>query len=191
VADFDLADAALLQLPDLPAGWTVEADEEDSAADDRLFECYGAEDDVEAVIRNDEAEAERSFESGGAHLSASVTVYPTVEYAAASFDPIRDPNFAECFRRTFQEEIGRDTSATVEVRAEALPVPALGDDAGGLRFPVTLSGPGGQVTTAIDLVIVRDGRAIAGLTTLSLAEPFDPALLQRLLTLIAERLEPL
>ena len=192
VADFDLADAAVIELADLPDGWVAElSDEEvDDAADQQLFECYGATPEIEEVIRNEEAEAERSYaRDDDARLSSIVNVYPNEEYARRSFEPIRDPDFAECYRGVLQAQVGE--GVTVEVRVEALTLPALGDEVGGLRFPLVLTGPGGQRDLVVDLVGVRHGRAVTSLAALGPNGPLDPALFDQLLRAAAQRVEEL
>jgi hypothetical protein len=191
VADFGLADAALLRLSDLPAGWKVDAPDDDAEAEARLMDCLDPP--HRDVAENEVAEAQRAFEVNDAHLNSSVEAHPSVAYAIESFSVVRLDSFSECYRTALERSLRDDAASSgaaidIAVYVERRPDPDLGDEAAAIRIGVDLAGPGGQRHMVVDLIGFRVGRFEAGLTLIELGVPFDPVLADLLLRLTRDRL---
>ncbi len=190
VADFELGDAALLQLSDLPEGWKVDAGDDNPAADAALFECLDPP--HRELAEGDETEAERAFELGDAALFSNVEVHPSEAYATESFGIVHQDNFEGCYRGTLEDSLRDELSSEsqpvgVDVQLQRLPDPALGDESAAFRLEVLLTAPGMERRMVIDVVGFRVGNIEAGLQAIELGQPFDPALLDQLLRLTLER----
>jgi hypothetical protein len=190
VGDFQLADAAVIQLSDLP-GWKVGTSDEDADGDKAFLDCVDPP--HREVFDNEDAEAEREYKRADATLYSTANVYPSEAYAAESFGLVRNERFLECFRSTLetqltQEAAGSDPSTEVSVQIERLPDPALGDEAAAIRVDIVLSGPGGQRHMVYDTTDVRVGRVEASIGSIELDRSLDPTLVDQLLDLTLERI---
>jgi hypothetical protein len=191
IADFNIADAAVIELTDLPPGWKGTVSDEDPAADEALLTC--ANPPNRAVVENERAVAEREYELGDSNLYSSVAVYPNDAYSDEAFDLVRMDAYPECFRSVLETEVQRDLTASgapvdVQAQVQRFPDPAMGDEAAALRLDVLLTGPGGQRLMVIDLIGVRIGRAQTVITLIGSGGPFDPAEADRLIRLSTDRL---
>lgn len=180
IADFHLADGAVLRFEDLPPGWKVEIPRKGADADRRLMACLGIEDT--SVVLNDGGTDTEQLAAGDARVISTVTVYPTVEYAAEAFAPVHLPAFAGCYEAGLEAELEAMAPLAPSVAAEVHVEPAdLGDEAAVLRAELVIAGEGLEHRTFLELTSVRIGRAVTSLALTNVAAPFDPALGQPLL----------
>ena len=185
------ASSMLLVRGDFPSGWKALADEQYAAAEKRFRECITPATSALTVIGG----ADRIFYSKNGSASSGGTVFGSAEQASDALRGIKD-NVERCYGELFARNLvieGHDPSSPSvgKVRARELDAAAQPDIDETIEWqiatPVTLA-PGLTVNNNTDLVTLRDGDAIAIVTTDNGVAPFDAGLRDQLLEKLARRL---
>lgn len=168
-ADTARATDALLEVGDLPAGWS-KAPDEDTGEDDDDEEFCEALDPNDKIEPNADVESNFEHSATGQYLSQNVVLYDDAEQAAEVMELLRGA-FEEC--QTFSNTVGGEQFTGTLAEA---PAPSVGDEALGARIAAEANG----VKFGADLLFVRSGRGITGLfhfglnPTPALAESLAP-----------------
>lgn len=197
------AEAALLVLSDFPVGWTAEPEEEPTeqelAYQATVAECVGGTDNL-LELGGPRARTPDFAGPDEQRVEESVTVVdPAIaEDFLARFSA---PGVEACFGdavRTFVAEnftSGADPSQTLpgevtigEVTIEVLALPPAGDEVVAYRVTIPMTVSGLSLEAFVDIVAVRSGGSIAGLTFQSLFEPFPAEDVEHYIDLAVERL---
>jgi hypothetical protein len=197
------AEAALLVLSDFPTGWTEEAEpeptEQELAYQATIAECAGGEGNL-LDLGGHLASSPDFAGPDEQRVEESVTI---VEPAVAEDFMARfsAPGVEECFGdavRTFVAENFSnqdDPSQTLpgdvtigEVTIGEVLVEPAGDDLVAYRITVPMTVTGVSLEAVVDIVAVRSGGSVAGLTFQSLFEPFPAEDVERYIGLAVERL---
>jgi hypothetical protein len=198
------ADAALLVLDDFPEGWTATPEDEPTERD-RAYR--------EAVAACADGTGSDLLDLGGAiartpdfegpddqRVEQTVTI---VEPAVAEDFMVRfgAPDVEECFGEAVRTNVAQmmenpdDPTDTLppgvtigDVTIERLDPNPAGDEVVGYRATVPIETPSITVDSYIDIVAVRVGGSLSGLTFQSVFEPFPTADLDHYLAVAVERL---
>jgi hypothetical protein len=205
-ADQSAAEAALLTIDDLPAGWTGTPEEAPSAlaieSRRRITECIGGDGDSMLDLGGALAESDTFRGPDGEAVEESVAIVdPSV--AEDLMSRFTMPDVAECFEAAMQqtlddmvndpsdpsESFPADTSLG-KATVERLPdVPAIAaDEIAGYRISVPLSTQGFDFDLTLDAIAIRTGGSVAGLSFQSVLGPFPTEEIERLVGIAAERL---
>lgn len=188
-ADERLAQAALIDLADLPAGWT--AKEPDADEDEGAPPCLQSiEDDG-----HDSADAEGpQFDSPNESVVAmqSVAVYADAGDAADDFALLNSRRTATCLSDYLHDvAVQQSSQAGLEVgdaSVEPLASPAVGDRSTASRVVMAVTAGDTELALGYDLVTIHIGRGVSVLMQGGVADEFDDALLDDLAHVAADRL---
>jgi hypothetical protein len=196
-ADATAAQAALITVADLPAGWTESSRDGDIAAtlDARLAECVGVEGD-RIVAADATAQSARFVAAEGTlALTQDIGVLATERDARTVIAFTAEPGVPTCFADAYGELAadvltgsladGATIGAPVATR---LQVGSAGDATQAIRVVVPVTGDPSVVEVTIDHVVVRSGRALADLTFENRAEVTPVETIDEITALVAERL---
>lgn len=190
-ADQAAAEAALLTIDDFPEGWVVEPSGEDSALTDRvqaeLVGCAGG--DGETILDLGGAIADTDDFMSPNELRVSETVTLLDEATAEDFmvrfsADTMEPCMADVMQRAIEELVANPTDPTATfptdteigtVTATALPLTPAGDGVVGHRITIPVLIQGLTINIYLDAVVVRSGRALAGLSFQSQVEAMPTA----------------
>lgn len=174
--DQAIAEEAVLQLSDFGPGWRAdEAEEEEDEGD--IDECEGFEKFADDEIPSADS---KTFVRDEAEVESSVAVVATEAEAEEFMRLLVSDSTATCLRRVLQEAVEEglvkdpDLSAQFDgVSAElgALSVDPYGDEAAGYQAQLTFEGEA-ELDLFFDLVIVRQGRALALFSFFDVFAPF-------------------
>jgi hypothetical protein len=197
------AEAALLVLSDFPTGWTEEAEleptEQELAYQATIAECAGGEGNL-LELGGPRAQSPDFVGPDEQRVEESVTIVdPSVaEDFIARFSA---PGVEECFGeavRTFVAEnfaSQEDPSQTLpgdvtigEVTIEEVLIEPAGDEVVAYRVTLPMTVTGVSLDAFVDIVAVRSGGSVAGLTFQSLFEPFPAEDVGHYVGLAVERL---
>lgn len=162
-ADRALARSALLQLSDLPVGWTATSDD-----DPYRIACAAF-----AAARRMPRAASPDFAHGDEQFAShAVAVYPTSADADAALSELISPNTRTCLGDELKQEIADEAEGEAEVgevTISELNVEPLGQRSAGLRIHVPISASGLDVDVYSDYVF---GQVDRGLTMLSVGATY-------------------
>jgi hypothetical protein len=181
-ADQAKAQAALLSLSDLPAGWTASpASPSDnsgiggSGTTAQLASCLGVS---PATLDSNPPVADSptfSDPNGANTVDDQVSVYPTAAAAAADFSLFSSPKTPACMTQLFNGPLKAEFTANlqpgqtlVSVTSAAKPFPQVADHSGDLQVTFVVATAGLNVKVFLDLILVTKGRSE---TTLTLTQP--------------------
>lgn len=185
--DQAIADAAVLELSDLPEGWESEPSD-DLGEESGVEECRRLDRVNQAAIEQAYSEtplfSDPDDPEGRTTIEGAVFVFPKVKGAERYLAAYKADSATDCFQEIGDQQVEDYPSS--EVGTADLQVDA-GDDAVGLRLEIEGTDEEG-VTDAVvlDFVIVRLGRAVVSLGAQAGEEPpslDDP------MTTVLERLE--
>jgi hypothetical protein len=186
--DRRLARQAVLTLSDFPGGWTEKDDEGDNVAS----KCAAIT--LARRTLNGRAVA-GTFSKDQSYVSDYVYVYQDERRAKAAFEHLTTPAARRCEGEDFKQAIKDEDGYSVgELSTSSLNVDPLGSDsaAGRIVLEYTSSDIGVDNEASIDIVVIREGRALA---LINLAEDvagtFDEELRARLSSIAARRLRDL
>lgn len=203
-ADHARAEAALLRLSDLPAGWTARPHATSPTVpglDRRLAGCLGVS--VALLNQNDPTTADSPdfSNANGGEISNSVGYEATVGRARQVIGVLRSPKMAPCLNSALKQfltfSLSHPASPSQAVppgislgaaTTNRLPFPTTGDATVAYRFDVPIEGAGSPLTVYGDFVFAAKGRAGTVLTAESQGAPPDRALEQRLVSTVVSRL---
>lgn len=170
--DAAAAEAALLTLADLPAGWTEAAAPSDarSEIDVLIAECVG----VDSITSTDASATTADFTSpdGGLVVAQSVGMQATVRDARTVIALLTTPEVPECVSDAYDslgaaalspDAVG-DGAQLGEATASRLAVGAAGDATQAIRVTIPVTSAEATAPLTVDLVVARAGRSLAALT---------------------------
>jgi hypothetical protein len=198
------AQDALLVLDDFPAGWTAvdedEVTEQDLAYRRTVAECAGGTGDNLLDLGEPRASSPDFVGPDDERVEQTVTI---VEPAVAEDFMARfaAAEVGTCFRDAVEvfvtenfenpedpaESLPGDVTID-DVMVEALPLEPVGDEVVAYRVTLTMTITGVTVDAIVDIVAVRSGGSLSGLTFQSLFEPFPVEEVESLTALAVERL---
>jgi hypothetical protein len=197
------AEAALLVLSDFPAGWTEEAEEEPTeqelAYQAAIAECAGGTGNL-LELGGSRAQSPDFAGPDDERVEESVTIVdPAVaeDFLARFAAPGVEECFGDAVRTFVAENFANqdDPSQTLpgdvtigEVTIEELLLEPAGDDLVAYRVTIPMTVTGVSLEAFVDIVAIRSGGAVAGLTFQSLFEPFPPEDVEHYIGLAVERL---
>ena len=180
-ADQAKAQAALLTLSDLPAGWTASPS---SSSDNsgiggsgptQLASCLGVS---PATLDSNPPKADSptfSDPNGANTVDDQVQVFPTAAAAATDFSLFSSPKTPSCMTQLFNGPLKSAFTANlqagqtlVSVTTAAKPFPAIADHSGDVEVTFVVAMSGLNVKVFLDLIVVTKGRSE---TTLTLTQP--------------------
>ena len=204
VGDGQAAQDALLVLDDFPAGWTAVDEEEpterDLAYKRTVAECAGGTGDNLLDLGEPRASSPDFEGPDTERVEQTVTI---VDAAVAEDFMTRfaAPGVDTCFRDAVQVSITENfenpedpadslpPDTTIDdVTVAPLPLPPAGDEMVAYRVTLTMTISDVTVDAFVDVVAVRSGGSLTGLTFQSLFEPFPVEDIEHYTTLAVERL---
>lgn len=175
--DQAIAEEAVLQLSDFEPGWRAdepEPDEDDSG----ITECEGFE-----SFDDDAPSADsKTFVREETEIEGSVAVLATEEESESFMRLFVEESTVECIREGVQEAFqeGFEDDADLQEQFDSVSttvgpvsVGEYGDDAAGYQIEATLEGEELTVDFYLDLLVVREGRALALYTFVDVFTPFS------------------
>ena len=196
-ADTAAAEAALLTIADLPAGW-IEAPADgdaDAALAASLAACVGVDGDV--ISAADATATTDGFEApdGTASISQHVGVLAAESDARTVVAFTAEPGVPACFEAAYAELAGEALAGELVEGAQfgapvasRLQVGSAGDATQAIRVTVPVTGDPATTEVTIDHVVVRSGRSLATVTFSSSAAATPVETIDEVTALIAERL---
>lgn len=197
-ADTAAAEAALLVLADLPEGWSEapSTSTDDDEMDRRQAECLGAPGD-ELFDTEAKAETDTFSDGAGGQIEQVVALMPTADDAVDTLAGFEDEDAAPCLTEAFNdrfrsvvEDSGDLGEASLgEITVAPLEVADAGDETHAFRIEIPITLGDASLTVTADLVAVRVGRSLAGLTFTSETGATPVALIDEITGITAERLD--
>ncbi len=194
--DTAAAEAALLTLADLPAGWTeAPAAGDADAALTALAACVGVDGDVISAADATAATDDFVAPDGTASIRQHVGVLAAESDARTVVAFTAEPGVPACFEAAYAELAGEALSGIVAEGAQVgaavasrLAVGSAGDATQAIRVTVPVTGDPTTSEVTIDHVVVRNGRSLATVTFSSSAAATPVETIDEVTALIAERL---
>jgi hypothetical protein len=192
-SDQAAAESALLLLGDFPAGWTEVPADADEDVSRQVAACAGV-DATSSIDVGGALSRTGTFTSpAGDAVAETVTVAASTATATARVAAIADPGFASCARDVYQQwaqdNVPRDNIDVGEVTIPPLKLSKAGDDTVAYRVTIPIASNGSSLGEVYaDLVVVRVGRALAGMFFQRELTPFPIDDTQHYVALAAERL---
>ncbi|HEV2760436.1 MAG TPA: hypothetical protein VGV86_12790, partial [Acidimicrobiales bacterium] len=153
------------------------------ANNDPVFAQLGEENDPRGAFSPEFSKGELVTVSSG------VTFAETEDQARAAITAFSAASFPSCFSRGFAAVLRRDgTFTNVTVTTTKLPAMTAGDQTVGYRSLARVRAQGTAITFYADFILIRSGRAVAGLTLFQATTPFPEAERLRLATTVAGRM---
>lgn len=198
-ADLEVAEAAVLNLDDLPVGWSSKArdddDDDDDEFDQEIADCLGVPVEEVADSGHPKAESETFVGEDDTEVEAEIVMAPTVEEAIADFEQATSDEFLQCIREVLPAVI---ESAAAEEGGEfelgeasvgPLRVEETGDRSGALRLTIAIEAEGMSVDAYFDILFAQVGRATMQLSAASIFAPADVESSQALLATMVDRID--
>ena len=195
--DTAAAEAALLTVADLPAGWTeAPADgDADAALAASLAACVGVDGDVISAA-DATATADRfAAPDGTASISQHVGVLAVEGDARTVVAFTAEPAVPACFEAAYAEFAGEALAGELDEGAQfgapvasRLQVGSAGDATQAIRVTVPVTGDPTTAEVTIDHVVVRNGRSLTTITFASIAAPTTVESIDAVTAVAAERL---
>jgi hypothetical protein len=194
-ADQADAEAALLVLADFPTGWS-ETPESDTEAQQnvqaQIAECAGAEEPRAVDFGGASAETGTFTSPADESVEHTVGVAGSASEAEERMKGLAAPDFATCvhgvYENYFEDQPLPEDATVGELTVALLNVSPVGDETIAYRVTVPVDVGGSTVEVYADVVAVRSGRAVAGLTFGSELAPFPRDDVEKYVALAAERL---
>jgi hypothetical protein len=197
------AEAALLVLSDFPTGWTAEVEEEPTeqelAYQAMMAECAGGTGNL-LELGGPRAKSPDFVGPDELRVEQSVTIVDTA-VAEDFMARFAAPGVEECFGNAVSTFVA-DNFASQDDPSQTLPgdvtigkvtigevlIEPAGDEVVAYRVTLPMSVSGLDLDAFVDIVAVRAGGSIAGLTFQSLFEPFPAEDVEHYVGLAVERL---
>lgn len=183
-----IAADAVLELRDLPNGWTAK----DTGENDETAKC----DSIEAAKRDALArDTSSTFEKDDDQVEHSVYVFATEELAERHLAAASGAETRRCVRDGFRDSIAERLEKSEpgvdvgEVESGELSVDPAGDETAASRFVVPFSYQGLDVEATIDVIFTRAGRGLSFLLLAGATAEFDADLRSELTRTAGRRLE--
>jgi hypothetical protein len=195
--DQQRAEDAVLRLSDLPTGfeWTSTPSEEDDDGDD--VDCLeDIEYDFSDLTVTGDADSD-DFETDVLQVSSDVTVYQEVEQAQAALERVMaiagGEELVGCLEDAMEEAAAEESETTIEfgdVSGGEVSYPEVGEQTEAVEFEIPFEVEGLAASAFMEIVAIREERAVGGIFLFSFGEPFPPTESERLARVLAGRLAP-
>lgn len=181
------ADGAVLQLSDLPSGWTAKDDEDDSTT--TTSKC--------AAVRDSRSQASArasssDFQKDNGEVSNTVYVYSDEGQARAAFSNLVSRDTRVClgkeFRDVIDENVEDDDAKIQDASTSELNITPVGSESAAARITIPYKAILDSELNA-DLVFVRVGRAVSLVIAFDDGSTFDDDLRGELVGVAARRLD--
>lgn len=177
-ADMTLAKRAVVHKTDLVPGWRRVPSTPDKPGDDR---CSGYDPDFSAFTITGKADS--TFAHGaGAHVMASVGVFPNATQAAGDFKAGAKPGLLRCLRSSLLQGF-REAHVTARIVSSRMAsTPRIGAQSVSYRVVARISPGSGRprFNAYADVLVFRQGRSIGAIVFVSAFAPINnEALLAR------------
>jgi hypothetical protein len=193
----EAAEAVVLTGDDLPAGYVAEPEDEGDD-NDQVDRCVPDADRAafEELRDVDTGNAEspqfrRQDQTSFGIIQSGANLWASADEAAAAFDIVTGPAFAECVSAALEESFAAvgDQADVILGDSSIAPLPAPGgaEESAASRLTVPLTVAGTDLTTAFDVVFARQGRTLLFLVVAAAPQPPDAALTTQLVTTMAGR----
>lgn len=165
VPDHQKVQSLVLQLPDYGPGWKIDASGNnssgsagDAAAGQEIDACLGGLDSGAGGTADTNGP---DVANGALSASTSGSLYATAKDAVADFGIVSNPSFLPCLKSAFTKAFEAEgvPASAVSVNVDRFPTSVARVNTAGIRLSVTVSGPGGTVSFAVDMVGLQAGRA--------------------------------
>jgi hypothetical protein len=197
--DLASAKAALLQLADLPTGWTAAGIAAAAGSSDSLLEplaeCIGAPTSAFDVSAPAEVSPTFSPPKAIASVQDEVNVYPTTRAAAANFSTFSNPKMPHCLVSVeggaFGQEIAQSASAGTTIgtiTGSRQSFPKIGENSSEIQLVFPTSNGNSSVPLYFELIAITKGRTVSTLTLFNAGGAFDPSLAEQLATAAASHM---
>jgi hypothetical protein len=199
--DTAAAEAVLLTVDDLPAGWSAGApddEEEDEELQAALAECLGV--DPELLDPDNPQAKTPDFTSpdGGDQVTADVTFTPSAAHAGTAFDILGRDETPRCYAEALQTATAQAVEDGEmppgvefgEPTFEELSFPDLGDESTAFRITIPVAAQGTEIELYGDVALVRVGRVGIEATFLTELRPFDTEEAAELVQVMIDRVPP-
>ena len=187
-ADRQRANQLVVQLADLPPGWTAakhEATVEDNQVERELRACLEAPNRPPRTADVDSDD----FKSAQAQVTSRVTFTVTADDAKREFALTSSPKFPPCLAQVYKRRFGAGAggSAPQDVKVEPLRVDPLAEGLTGNRLIITMPTATGKDVYYADAFFMLSGRAQVSINFVNRASPVDPQLERAVTSRVAER----
>jgi hypothetical protein len=188
------AESIGLSLSDFPAGWQGAPASDDAGAEEEFRRCVGA--DFSSFTLIGEAQSE-GFTSDSAQASSDVGIFENEDEAQGARETfvkgVTSDKVEACMKNWIQATVGEGFEIGDVDVGELTFTPPDVDEASAwqVEFPVEVTSgdlEGATATAYLDLVHLREGDALATVTTLDVQSPFDPELRDGLVQAVAARM---
>ena len=187
--DTELARSAALTLDDMPAGWKLDDEDENTgnfgSTEDEEFQqgCPEVYSEIQSIIDagGEPADVSRSFSKadGMPSVESSPAVFDDDSLAERAFEVVVGGGFADCVTEVLAGDADGDGAPDVAA-SEVTPLPLDAgplDDAGGFELRADFDTGGVAMTTRYTIIVLRSGRLLHMVVLLSIDEmaPFPEA----------------
>jgi hypothetical protein len=175
------AEQIIFHLSDFPAGWRAETTKDTSGTP----KCFKLKfNDLTVTGKADS----KDFVHGDVTRATSAdSIYLNVQQAHAAFKRAASDRLAKCFSDYLQSQSTSDVKITGTSFGK-LRFPQLGDESGAYQIAIELKTQGLTPTAYVDLVFIRQARALALLAFIDAFSPFDEQLKEQLARTVAGRM---
>ena len=174
-----IAEEAVLQLSDFEPGWRAdEPDPDDDDDDVDIDECEGFE-----SFDDDAPSADsKTFVRDQTEIESSVAMASTPQEAEGFMRLLSEEATVECLRQVVQEAADEGFQEDPDLQAQfdslsstvgPVSVGDYGDEAAGFQIEATFEGAELTLDFYVDLLVVREGRALALFTFVDVFSPFS------------------
>jgi hypothetical protein len=186
------ADRIALRASDLPVGWVSAAPTGGSgggAGSAQFDRCTSSVPDPITAAQT--ASTDSAFSNGMSAVFGSSVLVDKDTAALDGMSALR--KVQACFGDAFEAEIRSGLPRGVTLSRgtfSSLGYPSYGDETITSSMPVTVSGPGGSIPFRVDILAIRQDRAVVLLFVVSAANGLTPAHERTMLAAIAARMAP-
>lgn len=175
------AEQIILHLSDFPAGWRAETSKDQGGTP----KCFNLKfNDLTVSGKADS----KNFVHGEATLAtSSAGIYLNEQQARAAFKRAATDKLAKCFSDYMQSQSTSDVKIT-RTSFGRLRFPQIGDESAAYQIAIGLESQGLTPTAYVDLVFVRQTRALALLGFVDVFSPFDEQMKEELARTVAGRM---
>jgi hypothetical protein len=175
--DQAIAEEAVLRLSDFEPGWRADEPEPDDD-DAGITECEGFE-----SFDDDAPSADsKTFVRDQTEIESSVAVLTTEQESESFMRLLSEESTVECLRQAMQDAVDegfqddadlQEQFDSVSTTVGPVSVGEYGDDAAGYQIEATLEGEELTLDLYVDLLVVRQGRALALYSFVDVFTPFS------------------
>ncbi|MGI9022272.1 MAG: hypothetical protein ACR2HV_03350 [Acidimicrobiales bacterium] len=181
------AERIVLTKADLP-GFTEDATDDTSSGLDKCFgrsQLPGAKDNPRGVNGTDYTK-----DRGTLRVQSSAGIAEKEVEATQMFSDFEAALSSQCLKDALKANVEASTPGlrAGEVTSAPLPDPGVTDDSVATRLTIPISVDGERLSLVVDIMFLRQGRALATFSTLGQDTPFPEAERTRLVALVGERM---